>query len=363
MPSQIVVDLSAGEQIRIRQQMRRFRLLCPLLSLHILLLLAERRSPTDIADWLVCSRSSVYEVAACWRQGWQPWETPEETVLPLALAPSLRRSVLALWRKAPAVEGWCRTRWSGAALALSLEARRGLCVSAETIRRWLHDLGWCWKRVKLAAKDNDPERAVKLARIRLMAETLQPRQALLFADELDIALLPKCGYQWMPKGTQVEVLTPGKNEKSYLAGAWDFRTERVHYRVGPRKTNGLFRHLLDTLQIRYPAHRYERIFVVVDNYSIHQTQAVQCWLALHPRFELLRLPTYCPRANPIERIFGEVHNQVTRNHKRKRLRDLVADAGRYLDRHGPWPYQLSMIYQEAEVTAALKKLRTSQQAA
>jgi putative transposase len=343
--------------------MRRLRLLCPLLRLHILLLLAQRRSPTDIADWLLCSRSSVYEVAACWRQGWQPGETTEETGLPLALAPSLRRSLLALLQKSPAVEGWCRTRWSCAALALSLEARRGLRVSAETVRRWLHGLGWRWKRTKLAAKDNDAERVVKLARIRLIAETLRPRTALLFADELDIALLPKSGYQWMPKGTQVEVLTPGKNEKHYLAGGWDFRTGTVHSRCGPRKTNQLFRDLLDTLDRRYPARRYERVSVVVDNYRIHKAQAVERWLASHPRFELLWLPTYCPRANPIERIFGDTHDKVTRNHKRKRLRDLVADVGRHLERNGPWPYQLSRIYQEPEITTTLKELRRSQRAA
>jgi transposase len=164
--AQIVVDLSAGEQIRIRQQMRRLRLLCPLLRLHILLLLAQRRSPTEIADWLLCSRSSVYEAVACWRQGWQPWETTEDMARPFALASSLRRSLLALLRKSPAVEGWCRTRWSCATLALSLEARRGLHVSAETVRRWLHALDWRWKRAKLAAKDNDEERSAKLARIR-----------------------------------------------------------------------------------------------------------------------------------------------------------------------------------------------------
>jgi transposase len=363
--SPIVVDLSTGEQIKIREQMRRLRLLCPLLRLHILLLLAQHRSPTDIAEWLLCSRSSVYEVATCWRQGWRPGQSraAEAISSALALAPSLRRSLLALLKKPPAAYGWCRTRWSCAALALSLEARRGLRVSAETVRRWLHSLGWCWKRTKLAAKDNDPERAPKLARIRWVAETLRPRQALLFADELDIQLLPKSGYQWMPKGTQAEVRTPGKNEKSYLAGAWDFRTERVHYRVGPHKTNALFRDLLDTLQIRYPACRYDRIFVVVDNYSLHQTQAVRHWLALHPRFALLRLPTYCPRANPIERIFGDAHDKVTRNHKRKRLRDLVADVGRYLHRHGPWEYRLSTIYQEPEVTAALRRLKRCQEVA
>jgi transposase len=252
VPSQIVVDLSAGEQSRIREQMRRLRLLCALLRLHILLLLSQQRSPTEIADWLLCSRSSVYGAASWWRRGRQPEWTgeTEERTFPLALAPSLRRSLLALRAKPPAAEGWCRTRWSGATLALSLRARRGLIVSAETVRRWLHSLGWRWKRAKLVAKDNDPERANKLAQIRFVWETLRPRQVLLFADELHIHLLPKTGYQWMPKGTQTEVLTPGTNEKHYLAGAWDSRTAVVHDCGGPRKTNVLFRDLLDILERR-----------------------------------------------------------------------------------------------------------------
>jgi hypothetical protein len=202
-----------------------------------------------------------------------------------------------------------------------------------------------------------------LAAIRLAVETLRPRQALLFVDELDIALLPKTGYQWMRRGTQTEVPTPGKNEKQYLAGGWDVRTGVIHSCFGERKTNVLFRNLLDVLQIRYPWQRYDRVYIVADNYRIHKAQAVQQWLAAHPRFEVLWLPTYCPRANPIERVFEDTHDKVTRNHKRKRLRDLVADVGRHLDRNGLWPYQLSHLYQEPEVTAALQTLRQVKHAA
>jgi transposase len=244
-----------------------------------------------------------------------------------------------------------------------LEVRRGLQVSAETVRRWLHQLGWRWKRAKLVAPDNDPERVPKLARIRLIWETLRPREALLFADELDISLLPKSGYQWMRQGTQVEVMTPGKNQKRYLAGAWDSHTGVVYHCCGPRKTNQLFRDLLEQLRRRYPAGSCDRIYVVVDNYKIHKAQAVERWLATQPRFHLLWLPTYCPRANPIERIFGDVHDKITRNHKRKRLRDLVADVSHYLNQNGPWPYQLSTIYQEPNITAMLKRLRFTPQAA
>jgi transposase len=359
VPSPIVIDIPAAEQARLRKQLRGARW-GGWLVLHILLLLAQQRSPTEIADWLLCSRSSVYAAAHAWQSGRRPWEPLSgsgSAPLPRSLTPARRRSLLALLQKAPAVYDWYRTRWSCAVLAETLWQRRGWQVSAETVRRWLHALDWRWKRTKLAAKDNDPQRVAKLARIRLLWESLGLRQALLFADELDIALLPKPGYQWMKKGTQVAVMTPGKNEKRYLAGAWDVRTGQVHHRVWARKTNGLFRDLLETLAVAYPARRFDRIYVVVDNYKVHKAQAVQRWLETHPRFELVFLPTYCPRASPIERIFGDVHDHITRNHKRKRIRDLVSDVTRYLTKHGPWRYCRSEIYDTSEVTAALHKLQ------
>jgi transposase len=358
-PSRMVIEIPVAEQVRLRKQLRRARW-GGWLALPILLLLAQQRSPTAIADWLLCSRSTVYAAAWAWQQGCRPWETTSG--LSAGLTPTRQRSLLALLRKAPSVYGWCRTRWSGAALAETLGQRRGWRVSAETVRRWLHALAWRWKRTKLAAQDNDPDRVPKLARIRLLWECLSPRQALLFADELDIHLLPKSGYQWMKKGTQVEVMTPGKNEKRYWAGAWDGRTGQVHHRVWARKTNGLFRALLEAVETAYPARRYDRIYVVVDNYKIHKAQAVQRWLASHPRIELVFLPTYCPKANPIERLFGDTHDKVTRNHTRKQSWRLVEDVKRHLARNGPWRYRLSEIYFTAEVTAMMHCLKTQAKA-
>ena len=359
VPSRIVIEIPAAEQVRLRKHLRRARW-GGWLALHILLLLSQQRSPTAMADWLFCSRSTVYAAAWAWRQGRRPWETASG--LPAALTPTRPRSLLALLKKAPSVYGWCRTRWSGASLAETLGQTRGWHVSAETVRRWLHALDWVWKRAKLTAKDNDPDRTPKLARIRLLWEGLQPRQALLFADELDIQLLPQSGYQWMRKGTQVEVMTPGKNEKRYLAGAWDRRTGQVHHRVGARKTNALFRNLLELVEMAYPARRYDRIYVVVDNYKIPKAQAVQRWLAAHRRVELVFLPTYCPRANPIERLFGDAHDKVTRNHTRKQIWRLVEDVKRHLVQNGPWRYRLSEIYFTAEVTTAVQRLKTQAKA-
>ena len=83
-------------------------------------------------------------------------------------------------------------------------------VSAETMRRWVHEVDWVWKRPKLVAKDDDPRRVERLARIRVTFEQLKRSEAMVFADALDIHLWPKVGYAWMPKGTQMTVMTPGQ---------------------------------------------------------------------------------------------------------------------------------------------------------
>jgi len=200
----------------------------------------------------------------------------------------------------------------------------------------------------------------KLARIRHLIETLPGNAALFTAFELDIHLLPKLGYEWMLRGTQTEVMTPGKNEKSYLAGALNHVTGKLLHVVGERKNRFLFIELLKAIERACPATKFTKIYVVADNYRIHTAKAVQAWLAQHPRFEVVFLPSYCPRANPIERAFGDVHDKCTRNHKRTRIADLVSDVVWHLKRNGPWRYRLSELYYEAEVDAAMAELLTAE---
>jgi transposase len=362
VPRPTIVEIPLEEQARMRAELRRARY-GSLLALHLLLLCAAGRTPSEVASVLFCSRSSVYRIVRAYRAGTRTCAEGSERATQQrrrrVLTPSLQRSVLALLRTAPRALGWCRTRWSCATLAVEVQVRRGIEVSAETMRHWLHELGWEWKRAKVAAKDDDPERVTKLARIRLAFEQVRAGAALFFADELDINLLPKVGSQWMPKGEQVEVLTPGTNEKRYLAGALDLTTGTITHCVWYRKQTGLFLDLLETLDRTYPAPLFTHLTVVVDNAKIHKAAKVQQWLATQPRFEVLYLPTYCPRANPIERAFGDVHDKCTRNHTRRRIWHLVQDVKQHLRVNGPWRYAPSEIYYTPEVTAAVATLHAA----
>lgn len=360
MPNSTILDIPLAEQEQMLSQLRRARY-GYLLALHVLLLCAAGRTPTEIAPFLLCSRSSIYRIVAAYRNHSLDFDFADDDatqppVRSTCLSPSLTRSLLALLHQSPKAFGWCRTRWSCATLSAQFKVNRGIEASADTLRRWLHEIGWVWKRAKLAAKDDDPQRIEKLARIRGIFEHLNPKQLLLFADELDINLLPKVGYEWMQKGSQLAVMTPGTNEKNYLAGALDIVTGHMLHCVWFRKTSELFIDLLKVIDFTYSASNYTRIYVVCDNYKIHKANVVEAWLKAHPRFELLYLPTYCPKANPIERAFGDVHDKCTRNHKRKRLRDLVDDVKSHIQVNGPWKYKLSDIYYEPEVTAVVEKI-------
>jgi putative transposase len=361
VPGHTILEITRAEQESMLAQLRRARY-GHLLALHVLLLSAAGWTPTAIATALFCSRTSVYRVVAAYRRGQLDLglaaDAPADS--PRVPRAGLKRSLLALLKRAPRAFGWCRVRWSCACLAAELKARRSVTVSQETVRRWLHEAGYVWKRARHIAKDDDPERASKLARIRHLVETLPGQAALFFADELDIHLLPKLGCEWMLRGTQTEVMTPGTNRKSYLAGALNFATGKLLSVVSERKNRWLFIDLLRVIDRACPAARFTKLYVVADNYGIHKAKAVGAWLAQHPRFELIFLPGYCPRANPIERAFGDVHDKCTRNHKRRQMPELVADVKEHLRWNGPWRYRLSEIYYTPEVEAALAQMSATE---
>jgi putative transposase len=356
VPRKTILEIPEAEQAALLKELRAARY-GYLLALHILLLCAEGHTPSEIASCLLCSRSSVYRAVAAYRSGTLRYGSTETAAAAADTPPKLRhwqRSLVALVKRSPSVYGWCRTRWSCQALALELKARRGYSASRETIRRTLHSLGYAWKRARHVARDDDAERVSKLARIRHVTEHLRRCELLLFVDELDIHLLPKIGYQWMLKATQTEIMTPGQNQKRYLAGALDYLTGKVTHVTAERKNRFLVIDLLRTLDHKFSA--AGKIYLVADNYRIHKAKVVEGWLKNHPRFEILWLPRYCPRANPIERVFGDVHDKCTRNHQRTRIDELVSDVRWHFKRNGPWRYQLSSIYYTPEVNAAVAGL-------
>ena len=118
-----------------------------LLELHVLLLCAACRHPTEMAAFLWCSRTSVYRIVRFYHAGKLGFSVdPDGQVAALVRTTVLRhwlkRSLGAPLKAAPRAYGWCRTRWSCATLAVELKTHHGIEVAAWTVRRWLHEMDW-----------------------------------------------------------------------------------------------------------------------------------------------------------------------------------------------------------------------------
>ena len=83
---------------------------------------------------------------------------------------------------------------------------------------------------------------------------------------------------------------------------------------------------------------------MLDNYSIHTSRQTRTALAEYgARFVLHFLPPFCPEGNRIERLWKDVHANVTRNHRCRSIEALVAAVEHYLRRLGRVPAdQLSL---------------------
>jgi transposase len=148
-------------------------------------------------------------------------------------------------------------------------------------------------------------------------------------DEVDIHVNPKIGLDWMARGQQKEVVTPGTNVKRYLAGALDVRTGLLTWVEGEWKASALFIALLDKLLRFYP--KAEVIHVVLDNYRIHDSKITQAALrGFRGRIRLHFLPPYCPKENKIERVWEDLHAYVTRNHTCPGMEALMTEVREYL---------------------------------
>ena len=77
---------------------------------------------------------------------------------------------------------------------------------------------------------------------------------------------------WHRRGEQPQVLTPGQNRKRPIFGTVNLRTGAWHYRLTDRKRSVEFIAALTDLLATYPV---GRIYILVDNGSIHTSKAVQ----------------------------------------------------------------------------------------
>jgi transposase len=300
----------------------------------VVLALVQGKTPTMIAQGGLCAKSQVYRVAGRFiTEGLAGLADRREDNGERKITPVYEGELLSLVEQLPQDFGYRRPTWTQELLILVLAERVEISISVSAMSRLLRRSGIRLKRPKpiVSCPWKKARRTRRLRAIQRLVENLPADEVVLYVDEVDIHLNPKIGPDWTKRGRQKMVLTPGCNEKRYLAGAWNPKTRRLIYVEGERKNSLLFLELLHTLATKiYP--NAKRIHLILDNYGIHDSLQVRLAMksAAAENLELHFLPPYCPDHNRIERIWKDVHDNVTRNHRCATMDELMADVRSYL---------------------------------
>ncbi len=235
-------------------------------------------------------------------------------------------------RQTPQDFGWKRPTWTRELLVEVMVRRTGVRVHVGTMSRALAAIKARRgrPRPRVLCPWAKARRTRRLNWLKNLIATLPRRDRIFYEDEVDVHLNPKIGLDWMGYGQQKEAMTPGKNVKRYLAGALDVRSGEIIWVEGIQKTSYLFLDLLDELGKKYP--RARRLHLILDNYKIHSSNVVHAALSgyLAGKVELHFLPPYCPDHNKIERVWKDLHENVTRNHHCRGINHLMREVRYYL---------------------------------
>lgn len=327
----ILGDVSFTVKDKLSRNLQRCREADVRVRYLIIINLLNGRSAYQTAAVLGRHNTTVYRVARRFRSHgeWGLWDARVDngvTKLDERYLATLHRVV----RSTPQHYGWRRPTWTRELLSETLVRLTGQRIHVTTMSRALAlvqarrgrprpTVGCPWTK---AAKTR------RLNALHQLLRTLPRDQVAVYEDEVDIHLNPKLGLDWMGQGQQKEVVTPGQNEKRYLAGALDVRTRQVHWVEGERKTSALFLALLQQLRRHYAG---KVVHVILDNYRIHDSQIVQTALdGWGGRVRLHFLPPYCPNDNNIERVWLDLHANVTRNHTCRDMVQLMREVRYYL---------------------------------
>lgn len=267
---------------------------------------------------------------------------------------ALHDALCTLVAGSPQDYGWARPTWTQELLARQLTHLTGVRVSDTTVGRMLAALGirWGMARPTVACPWAPRAQRRRLRAIEQQLKTVRPDEEVFYEDEVDIHLNPRIGRDWMLPGTQKEVLTPGQNAKHYLAGALHAQTGQVVWVGNGRKNSYLFLLLLRRLGALFPHAR--KLHVILDNYGIHSSRMVQRALTeeFGGRVVLHFLPPYSPKHNRIERLWRELHANVTRNHRCQTLEELMDRVRAFLRRASPFPGAKASLLRESQPRAA-----------
>jgi transposase len=202
-----------------------------------------------------------------------------------------------------------------------IERTCGISYTRSAIIKLLKRLGMEYSKPKLVPKKLDPAKQVAfIAFYNALLNSLADDEAVMFADAVHPTHEVRPAGCWAPKGAKVALEQTSGRDRLNVHGAIDLETGSTRMievlTVDAASTIAL----LMAIEIMYPHKRFIQVFL--DNARYHHAVLVQEWLARPGcRIKLHFIPTYCPHLDPIERLWGLMHKNITHNRSYAKFND------------------------------------------
>jgi transposase len=196
--------------------------------------------------------------------------------------------------------------WIEREFGLVYDSRSGLIAL-------LHRLGLEYHKPNvIPRKLNEEKQKAFIAGYEKLLNSLGDNEAVLFADAVHPTHAARPVGCWAPKQDKLAIEQTSGRQRINIHGAIDLETGQTRMIDVETVDAASTITLLEAIEALYPL--LALIHVFLDNARYHHAKLVQEWLARPGcRIKLHFIPTYCPHLNPIERLWGVMHRNITHN--------------------------------------------------
>ena len=169
------------------------------------------------------------------------------------------------------------------------------------------------RKPKAVSRKLDPEKqAAFIKQYEDLQKHMQADEVVLFADAVHPTHAVRPVGCWAPKDTKVSVAQTSGRQRLNIHSAIDLETGKTRMLEVATVDAISTIMLMMAIEAMYPGKRLIHLFL--DNARYHHAKRVQAWLARPGcRIKLHFIPAYCPHLDPIERLWGLMHRNITHN--------------------------------------------------
>lgn len=286
-----------------------------------LLLLAEKRTVTEISELLHVSNRIIYEWLRrfllerfSWLKGLHFRGRGRKPKLTKAQKEKLYDIVIA----GPEKAGYDCGGWNSAMIAEVIEKEFNVIYNPRYVCTILKKMGLSYQKAKFISDRIDDSDNIKARRRwkcvtwpNILKEAQRLGGVILFGDEVSFAQWGSLARTWAPRGVQPEIKTSGKRKGLKIFGAIEFHDGGfVYQECSGRFSGNTYIDFLNHILNKYSC----PVFLIEDGAPYHKSKIVRTFtdkMKDDGRLFVFRLPSYSPDFNPIEKLWKQTKKDAT----------------------------------------------------